>query len=75
MSSRLNQEREKKLQPERMKVATQKLEAMGYIVTSDDTALYFEFKGATVKYFAYSGWATGATIKDGRGLNNLINQL
>lgn len=35
----------------------------------------FEYKGHIVKYFPYSGWATGKTIKDGRGLMNLINQL
>lgn len=35
----------------------------------------FEYKGHSIKYFPYSGWATGKTIKDGRGLNNLIKQL
>lgn len=35
----------------------------------------FEYKGHIVKYFPYSGWATGKTIKDGRGLDNLLKQL
>ncbi len=35
----------------------------------------FEYKGHSIKYFPYSEWATGKTIKDGRGLMNLINQL
>ena len=35
----------------------------------------FEYKGHIVKYFPYSGWATGKTITDGRGLMNLSNQL
>lgn len=33
------------------------------------------FKGNAVFFYPYSGWATGKNIQDGRGLQNLINQI
>jgi len=39
------------------------------------TQLQFEHQGKQINYFPYSGWASGATIKDGRGLTKLLNQL
>ena len=45
------------------------------ILNCTDKMIEFEYKGQPVKYFPYSGWATGKTIKDGRGLKNLIKQI
>lgn len=45
------------------------------LLNCTDKMIEFEYKGHSIKYFPYSGWATGKTIKDGRGLNNLIKQL
>ena len=74
--ARLNQEREERLQPLRMDHAKKKLEAMGYEVKEcGDCEIQFKHKGSIVKFYPYSGWATGATIKDGRGLDNLLKQL
>lgn len=76
MSNRIDQEREKELQPKRMQVAREKIEALGYdIFFSDQTVLAFTHNNEVVKYFPYSGWASGKSIKDGRGLQNLLNQL
>ena len=76
MSNRLNKEREQELQPKRMEVARGKIEALGYeIFYSDATVLAFIFNGQSVKFFPYSGWHTGKSIKDGRGLQNLLKQL
>lgn len=76
MSNRLNQERETKLQPERMELAKKKLEELGYEVTFvGQCTITFKFKKEIVHFFPYSGWHTGKTIKDGRGLNNLLKQL
>lgn len=76
MSNRLDQEREAKLQPERMKVAIDSLEKMGYSVEQrGETTLVFTYKGHQVNFFPYSGWHSGKTIKDGRGLKNLLAQL
>ena len=77
MSGRLNQEREKELQPKRMEYATQALHAAGIksVFAVSDSCLEFDFKGAKIRFFPYSGWHTGKTIKDGRGIDKLLKQL
>jgi hypothetical protein len=75
MSNRLNQEREKKLEPKRMNTAINEITKLGYSVHSDDKSIYFDFKGSTITYWPYSGWASGKTIKDGRGLKKLLDQI
>jgi len=75
--ARLNQERQKRLEPLRIRVAIEKIEALGYSTTfvTKAKAINFKFKGSQVAYYPYSGWASGLSIKDGRGLQNLLNQL
>jgi hypothetical protein len=64
------------LQPKRMEFAKQQLLSKGVsIVTQTETELQFWHKGEIVKFFPYTGWATGKSIKDGRGLDKLIKQL
>ena len=76
MSSRLNKEREKILQPRRMGKAKYKIRDLGFtIIFSDETQLQFMYKGEKVNFFPYSGWHTGKSIIDGRGLYRLLNQL
>lgn len=73
---RLDIERQKELEPKRMANAEKKIKAKGYNVSIDsDTQLSFVHKGYIVKFFPYSGWATGRSIKDGRGLRNLLRQI
>lgn len=76
MSNRLDQEREKILQPKRIAAGRAELEKLGIqIVGEDNTKIVFMFKGSQIQFFPYSGWHTGKTIKDGRGLQNLLRQL
>lgn len=76
MSNRLDKEREAKLTPTRMQTAIDVLTNMGIkFEYQDDTTIWFHWKGARVSFFPYSGWHTGSTIKDGRGLINLLKQL
>lgn len=76
MSSRLNQEREKELKPIRHDYAYQKLTELGIEdIEESEYAIKFLHKGHFVTFFPYSGWHTGKTIKDGRGLDNLLKQL
>jgi hypothetical protein len=42
---------------------------------NDGKELRFLFKNEEVKFFPYSGWASGKSINDGRGIANLIKQL
>lgn len=73
---RLNTERQNKLEPIRMQIAINEIQILGLKITNcTDKMIEFEYKKHIIKYFPYSGWATGKTIKDGRGLKNLIKQL
>ena len=75
MSSRLDQQREKELQPKRMQFAINELEKLGFDCHFDDTKIDFQFKGKDIQFFPYSGWHTGKGIQDGRGWKNLKKQL
>lgn len=76
MSNRLNQKREKELQPKRVESTKDKLKSLGFEVTQHGkTKLTFSFKGSEVSFFPYSGWHTGKTIKDGRGFFKLLKQV
>jgi len=75
--ARLDTERQAELEPKRMEYATKALHAAGIksVFAVSDTCLKFDFNGSNVTFFPYSGWHTGKTIKDGRGLQKLLNQL
>lgn len=76
MSSRLDQEREARLQPRRMEYALAALKAKGYEVEAyGATTVRFMFKGEQITFYPYSGWHAGKGIKDGRGLDNLLKQI
>lgn len=74
--ARLDKERQKELQPKRLQYAKKCITDLGYDITFEvDTVLHFIYKGETVIFYPFSGWHTGKTIKDGRGLQNLLKQL
>lgn len=74
--ARLDIERQKELEPKRMEYARNKIAGFGYsILEETETTLKFEFNGSVVTLFPYSGWHTGKTIKDGRGIEKLIRQI
>lgn len=75
--SRLNEERQKELEPQRMEYAAKQLLGIGIqsVFAVTDKCLQFDFKGEKIRFFPYSGWHTGKSIKDGRGLKNLLKQL
>lgn len=74
--ARLDKEKQKKIEPKRMEYAKTEIQKLGYtIVYEDENELMFQFKGKTISFYPYSGWHTGATIKDGRGIEKLLKQL
>lgn len=76
MSSRLNKEREAKLEPKRYDFAVKELTKRGFLVEIlDDKHFRFLFKDEWVTYYPYSGWATGRSIVDGRGFKKLLKQI
>lgn len=73
---RLNKEREQKLQPVRIDFAINELAKLGIEPTEiNQTSIKFIFKDSQVTLFAYSGWFTGKSINDGRGINKLLAQI
>lgn len=76
MSNRLDQERESRLQPERMEYAVKQIKALGYTISHrSGTKVVFTHNSHPVTLFPYSGWHTGKSITDGRGIENLLKQL
>ena len=75
MSERINLRREE-LEPTRMETALKSMRGLSIEPEQvNDTTIRFDFKGHTITYYPYTGWATGKTIKDGRGLQPLLKQL
>ena len=76
MSNRLDQEREKKLQPVRMEHACDVLNDLGLnVVKINETALQFLLNGHWITFYAYSGWYTGKGVGSGRGINNIVKKI
>lgn len=76
MSSREDQDREAALQPKRVEYALSKFKELGIeVVDINNTTISFIWKGSKCQIFPYSGWHSGKTIKDGRGIDNLLKQL
>lgn len=63
-------------EPERMEYAVRKLTELGIeIIYRDKATIQFHHKGQLVRFFPYTGWHTGKSITDGRGIENLLKQL
>lgn len=75
--ARLNIKRQLRLELPRLLYASEQICKLGYTVTvqDDKKSLQFEHNGSIVTFFPYSGWATGKSINDGRGLQRLLKQL
>lgn len=68
--------RQTTLEPKRLQYTKQQIEALGYTITFEsETELQFIFNHSKVFYFPYSGWHSGKSIKDGRGLKKLLDQI
>ena len=73
--ARLNTKMQERLEPRRIDTAIAEIVKKGYPVKQLDKRIEFQFKSETVRFFPYSGWHTGKSVKDGRGLKNLLNQI
>lgn len=66
----------KSIQADRMAYALDQLNEKGIDVHyQDESEIRFMWNGSEVKFYPYKGWHTGKTIKDGRGLKKLLDQL
>jgi len=70
------EEHKRKVQEERMQYAKSEIEKLGFRTNQiDETCLEFIHKEAIVKLFPFTGWHTGKSINDGRGIKELLKQL
>lgn len=59
-----------------MQYAISELQKRGFApIQMGETRIDFTCKGCVIQFFPYSGWHTGRTIKDGRGIEKLLKQL
>lgn len=73
---RLDIERQLAEEPKRFVFAINEIQKLGYVITKKDShKLQFQYKGLTVRLWPYSGWHSGKSIKEGRGINKLLNQI
>ena len=62
--------------PERMAHAKKKIGQAGYVYSCpNDLTISFRYKCETVLFYPFTGWFTGKTVQDGRGLQNLLKQI
>ena len=74
--TRLDIERQLRLEPKRIASTKKKLESLGFDVEEHrDGKLTFVFNGSTIQFWPYSGWHSGKTIEDGRGFYKLYKQV
>lgn len=73
--ARLDKDRQAELEPKRIEYAAQKISELGYITEIKGKCILFQFNGYTVSFWPYSGWHSGKSIDQGRGLNNLLKQI
>lgn len=67
---------ESDLKHKRMQIALCEIFDAGYEPEQINASeIQFEFKGSIVRFYPFSGWATGKTIRDGRGIKKLIEQI
>lgn len=61
----------------RCEYAANRIVELGYHCKwdNDNKCLMFVFKESVVRFFPYTGWFSGVTVTDGRGLNNLLKQI
>lgn len=74
--SRQGSQRQAELEPERIAFAKQEIQKLGYeIIHEDHRSLRFIFQEEEIVIHPYSGWHSGKSIKDGRGITHLIAQI
>ena len=65
-----------KEEPKRIDYAITELTEAGFDVHyQDKTKIKFYHNGNEITLFPFTGWHTGKSIKDGRGLNKLLKQI
>lgn len=69
-------EERKRLEPGRVQYAVEQLTKRGFeIHYQDHNTVQFWYKDNIITIYPYTGWYTGKGVKNGRGIQNLLNEL
>lgn len=61
---------------DRMSYAINSIKKLGFIICIENNAtISFIFKDRKILMYPFTGWHSGKSIKDGRGIHNLIKQI
>lgn len=72
---RLDKEKQKKLEPKRMQFALDSLRKLNIeAVQINESKIEIKHDGNIISFWPYSGWHSGKSIKDGRGIEKLLKQ-
>lgn len=74
---RQDQERQRELEPKRMAYAHERLTTLTDvdILETTENKIVFNFKGKKNTIYPYSGFFNGKSVKAGRGIDYLLEQL
>lgn len=75
LNKKIKKENREAKQPIMMMAAIEALTGLGIETTNHGDHITFNYQGETVTYWPFTGWASGKSIKDGRGLIKLLKQL
>ena len=75
--TRLNIKRQEELTPVRNEYAIQCFRKLNLDISEDEPnkCIIITYKGYPIIFYPYSGWATGKSINDCRGINKLLKQI
>lgn len=75
--SSIDPEMKNRLESQRKEYAEKALDKAGIIATfmPKEKCFEFVFNGQKVRHFPYTGWFTGKSVVDGRGIHNLLKQI
>lgn len=74
---RLDIEKQKSLEPKRLAYAHERITTLSDcdILETTEKRIVFKFKGEKVTLYPYSGYFSGKSVKAGRGIDYLLQQL
>lgn len=76
MKTKLKQKIRDELKPIKVEYAIKKIKALGFkIPFITNSLIRFKYNGENILFYPYSGWHIGKSIKEGKGLNKLLNQI
>jgi len=77
MTRKKHDPQRKLLEPKMIAEALKTFQSLGIEpkLVKKGVMMVFEHKGSDIQFFPYTGWYSGKSVRDGRGINNLVRIL